>query len=113
MIARVWSAHVDRENLHIYLKHFSSYVLPELKKLDGFASAMILTRQINGENEILVTTFWTSMEAVDAFAGSDREAAVVTGEAAALLRSFDKRVSHYSVDVADSSECISIFVGRD
>jgi hypothetical protein len=38
---------------------------------------------------------------------------VVAPEAASLLRVFDKRVRHYLVDVADSSESIKMFTGRD
>lgn len=113
MIARLWCARAAQENMKAYLKHFSAEVLPALKKCDGFASAMLLTRDVDGEKEIAVTTFWKSIEAIDAFAGSDRAAAVVAPEAAALLQSFDHRVRHYTVDVADSSESISIFAGRD
>jgi len=38
-----------------------------------------------------------SFAAIDAFAGADREAAVVAPEAAALLTDFDKRVRHYEL----------------
>jgi hypothetical protein len=38
---------------------------------------------------------------------------VVAPEAAALLISYDKRVKHYVVDVADSSETVSLFDDRD
>jgi heme-degrading monooxygenase HmoA len=113
MIARLWCARAAQENMKEYLKYFSGQVLPALKKCDGFASAMLLTRDVDGEKEITVTTFWKSIEAIDAFAGSDRNSAVVAPEAAALLKSFDHRVRHYTVDVADSSESISIFAGRD
>lgn len=110
MIARLWFARAAYDDMKTYLNHFSGQVLPELKKCDGFASAMLLTRDMNGEKEIAVTTFWNSLEAIDAFAGSDRDAAVVAPEAAALLKSFDHHVRHYTVDVADLSQ--SIFAGR-
>ena len=113
MIARVWSAHAHREKLQIYWKHFSGQALPTLNKCDGCVSAIVLTRQIDAEDEILVTTFRKSMDAIDVFAGSHREDAVVVTEAAALLCSFDRRVRHYTVDVAVSRESVSIFAGRD
>jgi heme-degrading monooxygenase HmoA len=50
--------------------------------------------------EILVTTYWASLAAIEAFSGADSEAAVVAAEAAALLTEFDKRVRHYEVAVA-------------
>jgi heme-degrading monooxygenase HmoA len=112
MIARVWRAITAHDKLDAYLKHFSERVLPELKKCDGFVSAILLTREVDGENEITVTTFWQSTDAIDAFAGSDREAAVVAPEAAVLLKNFDQRVHHYTVDLAANPEAISAFPGR-
>lgn len=116
MIARVWSGRTDKTKLKAYLKHFSAKVLPELRRCDGFASAMVLTRDLGdetGESEVVVNTFWRSMAAIKEFAGSDCEVAVVAPEAASLLKAFDKRVRHYLVDVADSSESIKLFTGRD
>ncbi|HEX4535715.1 MAG TPA: antibiotic biosynthesis monooxygenase family protein [Candidatus Acidoferrum sp.] len=113
MIARVWASRVTKSNLKAYLKHFSRNVLPDLRRYDGFASALVLTRDLDNETEVVVNTFWKNLAAIKAFAGSDCEAAVVVPEAAALLTSYDKRVKHYVVDVADSSESISLFAGRD
>jgi heme-degrading monooxygenase HmoA len=107
VIARVWSAQTGADHLQIYVEHFSSHVLPALKNCDGYVSATVLTRQLNNENEIVVTTFWKSMEAIEAFAGTDRDRAVVAAEAAALLTTFDHRVLHYTVAVADGCEAIS------
>jgi heme-degrading monooxygenase HmoA len=113
MIARVWASRVATDNLKTYLKHFAKNVLPDLKRYDGFASALVLTRDLEGETEVVVNTFWKNLSSIQAFAGKDCEAAVVVPEAAALLTSYDKRVKHYVVDVADSSESISLFAGRD
>jgi len=49
----------------------------------------------------IVETLWSSMEAIDRFAGPDREAAVVGVEALHLLTSYDRRVRHYEVDVRE------------
>jgi heme-degrading monooxygenase HmoA len=113
MIARVWASRVATPNLKTYLKHFAKNVLPDLRRHDGFASALVLTRDLEGETEVVVNTFWKNLSSIQAFAGKDCEAAVVVPEAAALLTSYDKRVKHYVVDVADSSESISLFAGRD
>jgi hypothetical protein len=43
------------------------------------------------------------MEAIDRFAGPDREAAVVADEALDLLTSYDRRVRHYQVDLCDDA----------
>jgi heme-degrading monooxygenase HmoA len=113
MIARVWASRVAKSNLKAYLKHFAKNVLPDLKHYDGFASALVLTRDLDGETEVVVNTFWKNLASIEAFAGKDSELAVVVSEAAALLTSYDQRVKHYTVDVADSSESISLFAGRD
>jgi len=114
MIARVWAARLTKSNLKPYLKHLSTNLLPHLKHNDGFASALVLTRDLEGDDtEVLVSTFWKNLAAIKAFAGPDCEVAVVPPEPAALLISYDKRVKHYVVDMADSSETISLFAGRD
>jgi heme-degrading monooxygenase HmoA len=113
MIARVWTSRVINSNLTAYLNHFSNNVLPELKRCDGFASAQVLTRDLDTETEVVVNTFWKNLASIEAFAGSDRGAAVVAPDAAALLTSYDKRVKHYLVAISDNSESASIFDDRD
>ena len=95
MIARVWTAHASTRNTAAYETHFTDHVLPHLKRIPGYVSAQLLVREVPPlANEIEVTTYWDSMEAIDAFAGPDREAAVVAPDAAKLLTSFDQRVRH-------------------
>jgi len=95
MIARLWSAHTTPALSHSYLSHFEQVVQPRLRELDGFLGATVCTRKESHAVEILVTTFWESLAAIDAFAGPDRESAVVADEASALLTDFDRRVRHY------------------
>jgi heme-degrading monooxygenase HmoA len=101
MIARLWSAHTTPALADSYLHHFEQAVQPQLRRVEGFLGATVSTRPVPGSVEILVTTYWASFAAIDAFAGADREAAVVAAEAAALLTDFDKRVRHYEVAVAE------------
>ncbi len=97
MIARLWSARTTFAQSQTYLAHFSEVVLPALRKFFGYAGATVFVRDLQRDTEVLVTTFWESFQAIDAFAGPDREAAVVAPEAAALLIDFDRRVRHYQV----------------
>ena len=113
MIARVWAGRLAKSNLSAYLNHFSNNVLPELKGCVGFASAQVLTRDLDTETEVVVNTFWKNWASIEAFAGSDRDAAVVAPEAASLLTSYDERVKHYFVAVSDNSESVSLFDDRD
>jgi len=101
MIARLWSARTTPALSDAYLQHFEHAVQAELRRAEGFQGCSVVTRPEPGTVEILVTTYWASFDAIGAFAGADREAAVVAAEAAALLTDFDKRVRHYEVAVAE------------
>jgi heme-degrading monooxygenase HmoA len=101
MIARLWSAHTTQAQSRLYLQHFSSVVLPALRAFNGYVSSTVLTRPAENAVEILVLTVWESISAIDAFAGPDREAAVVEPEAAALLSEYDRRVRHFEVASTD------------
>src|SRR5258707_14232105 len=100
MIARLWSARTTPALSDAYLHHFEQAVQPQLERLDGFLGATVCTRPVPGAVEILVTTYWKSFAAIDAFARAHRESAVVAAEAAALLTHFHKRVRHFEVTLA-------------
>ena len=101
MIARLWTAHTTPALSDSYLRHFERAVHPALRKLAGFLGAAVAVRPSPGSVEILVTTYWQSFDAIEAFVGSDRDAAVIAPEAAALLTDYDKRVRHYELAQAD------------
>jgi heme-degrading monooxygenase HmoA len=101
MIARLWSARTTKAQSTRYLEHFWQTVVPSLRTFNGYVSSSVLVRSHGDSVEILVTTVWQSLEAIDAFAGPDRETAVVASEAAALLTDYDRRVRHYEVAQMD------------
>jgi heme-degrading monooxygenase HmoA len=102
MVIRFWSARTTPAQARGYLQHFSGEVLPTLRKFGGYVSSLVLTRPTESAVEILVMTVWQSLSAIDAFAGPDREAAVVVPVAAALLADYDLRVRHFEVATADN-----------
>jgi len=63
---------------------------------------MLLQRPAGTAVEIIVITYWQSLDAVRGFAGADLEQAVVAAEAVPLLTRFDPRVRHYEVTVQDA-----------
>jgi heme-degrading monooxygenase HmoA len=101
MIARVWSARTTAAQAPAYVEHLKGQVLPAVRTVDGYAGALLLERAVPDGVEIVVVTFWRSIEAIGGFAGADLEGAVVAEEAAALLTQFDRRVRHYEVVVED------------
>jgi heme-degrading monooxygenase HmoA len=101
MIARVWSAQTTLARAPAYVEYLRSHVLPALRAVEGYSGAMLLERPVSDAVEVVVITFWESVEAIRGFAGADLEGAVVADEAAALLTQFDRRVRHYEVAVKD------------
>ncbi|OGP73925.1 MAG: hypothetical protein A2V86_03645 [Deltaproteobacteria bacterium RBG_16_49_23] len=62
---------------------------------------MLLEREVLEGVEIIVITFWQSLNSIRGFAGDDVEEAVVADEAASLLTRFDRHVRHYELIVKD------------
>jgi len=102
VIARIWSAEATPAQAPAYAEHLKSHVLPTLKTVDGYAGTMLLQRTTPDAVEIVVITWWRSLEAIRGFAGADLERAVVADEAAALLTRFDRRVRHCTLVVEDA-----------
>ncbi len=103
MIARFWSAQTTPAQAPGYVDHLKTHVLPTVRKMHGYTGAMLLEREVSGAVEILVITWWRSLEAIRGFAGAEVEDAVVADEAAALLTQFDRRVRHYHLVVKDDA----------
>jgi heme-degrading monooxygenase HmoA len=105
MIARLWSARTTAQLATAYTNYFSEHVLPELRVIRGFVSAQVLLEGAESavrqpSVEVLVITTWESLEAIAAFAGADREAAVVHPAAAVLLTDYDRRVRHFEAAIS-------------
>ncbi|SRR5258706_6484670 len=99
MIARTWrGVEESNEKARAYLRHLEDKVLPALQKIPGHRGVRVLRREDSGRVEVLVMTFWDSMDAVRRFAGADPERAVVEPEARAVLADFDDFVRHYEVE---------------
>jgi heme-degrading monooxygenase HmoA len=99
MIARLWrGAAAGPTQAQAYLRHLEGNVLPALEKIPGHRGVRVLRREEHSRIELLVMTFWESMDAVRAFAGADPERAVVEPEARAVLADFDDFVRHYEVE---------------
>ncbi len=91
MIARLWHGLTSRENAGAYETLLRNKVLP------GIHRAYLLKRAVPEGVEFVTLTFFESLNAVRAFAGSDYEQAVVPPDARALLKRFDERSVHYEM----------------
>jgi heme-degrading monooxygenase HmoA len=101
MIARFWTAKTSQAQAPVYTDHLKSRVLATLREVDGYAGARLLSRETDGGVEIVVVTYWRSLDSIRKFAGDDIERAVVSEEIAPMLLYYDQRVRHYDVVVED------------
>jgi heme-degrading monooxygenase HmoA len=98
VIARSWTGHcASAEAADRYARHLAETVLPELESIDGHRGALLLRRSGDGGVDVRVLTFWSTLEAIDRFAGPDRDRAVVEPAARAVLDSFANEVEHFDV----------------
>jgi heme-degrading monooxygenase HmoA len=101
VIARVWAARATPANAPAYAEHLRDRVIPTLRRVEGYRGARLLQRKDDDEVEIIVSTWWDSLDSIHGFAGAAIENAVVEGAAAALLIDFEERVQHYELVLAD------------
>jgi len=101
MIVRFWSAHSTELRYPEYLRHFNQRVLPTLRFKEGFIEARVLAQSDGVVVRFIVETLWSSLAAIENFAGPDRESAVIDEEALDLLTSYDHRVQHYEVSLRE------------
>ncbi len=100
-IVRVWKGYGTQAGVERYCReHFRDSVLPQLRSIDGFVSAKVLTRAGGGETQLVVATVWDSIDSVKAFAGENYEQAVVEPVVRELLNRFDDQVTHFTVALA-------------
>ena len=107
MVVRFWSARTTEPRLPDYLRHFNERVLPHLRSKEGFLEARVLTQSDGVVVEMIIETLWASLEAIERFAGPDRESAVVAEEAVQLLTSYDRRVRHYELKVREDHRALT------
>jgi hypothetical protein len=106
MVVRFWSARTTQARFPDYLRHFNENVLPRLRAVDGFLEARVISQSDGVVVQFIAETLWSSMEAIDRFAGPDRDAAVIADEALHLLTSYDHRVRHYVVDLCEDRQAV-------
>ena len=97
MFVRSWSARATPEGAESYRRHFADEVLPRLEAIPGQRGALLLCRGDGPEAELVVLTFWESMDAIRAFAGTDATTAVIAPEARAVLKDYDRAVRIFEV----------------
>ncbi len=99
MIGRMWRGRTDTDQADAYEAVFRGVVLPEIRGVDGCRGAYLLRRDDADGAEFVSLTLFDSLDAVRAFAGEDYESAVISDEAAAVLREYDTTAQHFTIVV--------------
>jgi heme-degrading monooxygenase HmoA len=95
VVIRFWKGRARPDHANAYRTHFTTGVLPKLRRIDGFVSAQLLERRSGDLVEFLVMTEWASWEAIRRFAGEEPGRAVVEPDAQRMLADYDATVDHF------------------
>jgi heme-degrading monooxygenase HmoA len=96
MVIRTWDGTARPEAAEEYLTFLTEVMVPAIIALPGCLGVEVLRRARAG-HRFVVQSRWSDEEAIERFAGSDPEHAVVPEEARALLDEFDERARHFDV----------------
>lgn len=97
MIMRTWRGAVKVEDADRYLEHQGRTGIREYREMPGNRGAMVVRRSMNDLIEVTTVSFWTSMEAVRAFAGEHPEQAKFYPGDDELLAERDLHADHFEV----------------
>jgi heme-degrading monooxygenase HmoA len=99
MIARMWRGWAPVESADDYQRHYESEVAERLRDVPGFLDARLLRRVVGDSVLFTSIAFFSDLDAVRSFAGTNYEEARVEEPARRALSRWDERVSHHEVAV--------------
>ena len=99
MISRIWHGWTTLENADAYESLLKSEIFDgiENRQIVGYNGIHLFRRNIGDEVEFITIMWFSSLDAIRAFAGENYDLAVVPPKARALLSRFDARSQHYEV----------------
>jgi len=97
MISRQWRGLAKLDRAEDYINHLQNDTFPKLQSLAGFVDASILSRKLANGIEFIVVTRWQSLSAIEAFAGSNPDRAVVPDNVKQMMVEYDSSVRHYTL----------------
>lgn len=97
MIARVWHGVVPKEKAEAYAQYLSGFGVRDYQAVPGNCGVQLLRRTEGSQVHFLLLSFWTSREAIEAYAGSDIERAHYYPYDLECLIDPELAVAHYEV----------------
>ena len=100
MIARIWRGRVATADAAAYVRYIESTGIAEYSASPGNVGASMLVRSLaDGTTEVVTLSFWTTMEAINGFAGPDPGQAVFYPEDDRYLVERETTVTHWDVPI--------------
>lgn len=97
-VMRSWTGWIRPGSRADYAAYLERTGLLEYRSTPGNLGALVVFRDLaDGRCEVRTISFWTSREAITAFAGEDINAAVFYPEDDAFLLDRERTVSHFDV----------------
>ncbi len=100
-VARVWHGRTPAAKADEYARYMYEHDFPKMRALPGHLGLQMLRRDEGGETDFVVISYWTSRDAIRAWAGADLEQARYDEVEKAFLIELEPRVRHYDVRVAE------------
>jgi lactoylglutathione lyase len=97
MIVRIWRGWTAPEDADDYVAYLQATGIRAYRATPGNRAAFILRRTDGERTEFVTLTFWSSLEAVKAFAGEDVEQAVFYPEDDRFLVDRETTVTHFEL----------------
>jgi heme-degrading monooxygenase HmoA len=97
MIARIWHGRTVASKADAYEKYLNDAGVEKMRKLSGNLGVELLRRNQGGTSDFLVISYWTSIDAVKSYAGSDYAKARPLDRDREFLLDPEPEVVHYEV----------------
>ncbi len=98
MIARSWRGVTAADTADDYLAYLRETGLKDYAGTPGNRGVLVMRRKVGDRCEIVLLSFWDSMESVRAFAGAKPDVAKYYPEDTRFLLEMEPFVRHYEVD---------------
>jgi heme-degrading monooxygenase HmoA len=97
VIARIWHGRTPTAKADEYLEFLEKRALPDYRGTAGNCAAFVLRQVDDNVTHFITLTHWTSLAAIEAFAGADISRAKYYPEDSQFLLEFEPSVQHYEL----------------
>lgn len=97
MIAREWRCLCPAGKIKEFIPYLHETGIRDAENTPGYRGAEILQREVPGSFEVVLITYWNSIECIEKFAGKDIEKALLYPDDYKYGITPDPAVKHYTI----------------